>query len=98
MAMIIQTFVYPQAGTEHLLWASILTLLITRGAGALSFDYLIERYLARISRSTLAQYQPVIIPRGAPALSVRAIRSRDFMRHHKDGRLIAMRLSTFVLF
>ena len=49
MVLIIQTFVYPQAWTEHLLWASILFLLLTRGAGALSVDYLIERYLARIS-------------------------------------------------
>ena len=47
MVLIIQTFVYPQAWTEHLLWVSILVLLLTRGAGALSVDSLVEPYLAR---------------------------------------------------
>jgi putative oxidoreductase len=47
MVLVIQTFVYPQAWTEHLLWASVLTFLLTRGPGALSVDYLIERRLAR---------------------------------------------------
>jgi putative oxidoreductase len=42
---VIQIFVYPQAWTENLLWASGLILLLTRGAGALSVDHLIERYL-----------------------------------------------------
>jgi putative oxidoreductase len=44
---VIQIFVYPSAWTENLVWASILVLLLTRGAGALSVDYLIERYLTR---------------------------------------------------
>ena len=47
MVLVIQTFVYPQAWTEHLLWASVLTFLLTRGPGALSIDHLIERHLAR---------------------------------------------------
>lgn len=47
MVFVIQTFVYPQAWTEHLLWASVLTFLLTRGPGALSIDHLIERHLAR---------------------------------------------------
>ena len=47
MVFVIQTFVYPQAWTEHLLWASTLTFLLTRGPGAFSFDYLIERRLRR---------------------------------------------------
>jgi putative oxidoreductase len=41
MIAVIQTFVYPQAWTEHLLWASILMFLLTRGAGALSLDRLV---------------------------------------------------------
>jgi putative oxidoreductase len=45
MIAVIQTFVYPQAWTEHLLWASILLLLLSRGPGTLSVDYLIERWL-----------------------------------------------------
>ena len=42
MIAVIQTFVYPQAWTEHLLWASILIFLLSRGPGAISLDYLIE--------------------------------------------------------
>jgi putative oxidoreductase len=43
MVAVIQTFVYPQAWTDHLLWGSILIFLLSRGPGALSLDYLIER-------------------------------------------------------
>jgi putative oxidoreductase len=45
MVFVIQTFVYPQAWTEHLLWASVLTFLLTRGSGILSIDAVIERRL-----------------------------------------------------
>jgi putative oxidoreductase len=41
---VIQLFVYPNAWTENLVWTSILVTLLTRGAGALSVDFLIERY------------------------------------------------------
>jgi putative oxidoreductase len=47
MVAIIQTFIYPQAWTEHLLWASVLVFLLTRGPGRLSLDHLIEPRLAR---------------------------------------------------
>jgi putative oxidoreductase len=47
MTLVIQTFVYPQAWTEHLLWASVLVLLLTRGPGALSLDHLIEAHLKK---------------------------------------------------
>ena len=43
MIVVIQTFVYPEAWIEHLLWTSILALLLTRGGGALSVDHLIAR-------------------------------------------------------
>ena len=43
MIVVIQTFVYPEAWTEHLLWASILAFLLTRGPGALSLDHLVAR-------------------------------------------------------
>jgi putative oxidoreductase len=46
MIAVIQTFVYPQAWTEHLLWASVLMFLLARGPGRLSLDYLIERRFA----------------------------------------------------
>ena len=44
---IIQIFVYPSAWTENLVWASILLLLLTRGAGALSVDFFVERSFAK---------------------------------------------------
>jgi len=49
MISVIQTFVYPNAWTEHLVWASILVFLLTRGAGTLSVDHLIERRLSTAS-------------------------------------------------
>jgi putative oxidoreductase len=41
----IQIFVYPGHWAEHLMWASLLMLLVARGAGVVSLDYLIARYL-----------------------------------------------------
>ena len=49
MISVIEIFVYPEAWTEHLVWASILVFLLTRGAGPLSIDYLVERSLAKRS-------------------------------------------------
>jgi len=40
MIAVIQTFVYPNAYSEHLTWASILLFLLTRGAGRWSLDAL----------------------------------------------------------
>jgi uncharacterized protein (UPF0276 family) len=39
----LNVFVYPQAWRDHVLWGSILIFLLTRGPGALSLDYIIER-------------------------------------------------------
>jgi len=47
MVAVIQTLVYPQAWVEHLLWTSVLVVLLTRGPGVFSLDYLIERQLRR---------------------------------------------------
>ena len=47
MVAIIQTFIYPQAWTEHLLWASILIFLLTRGPGSISVDFLIEQLCSK---------------------------------------------------
>jgi putative oxidoreductase len=47
MIAVIQTFVYPAAWTEHLVWASILVFLLTRGPGALSIDHLLDRSRSR---------------------------------------------------
>lgn len=38
MALVIQTFVYPDAWSTHLSWAALLLLLVARGGGAWSVD------------------------------------------------------------
>jgi putative oxidoreductase len=43
MTFVIEVFVYPEQWIEHLMWASILVFLLTRGPGALSVDHLISR-------------------------------------------------------
>jgi putative oxidoreductase len=45
MFVVIQTFVYPTAWIELLVWTSILLFLLTRGGGAVSADHLIARRL-----------------------------------------------------
>jgi putative oxidoreductase len=39
MITVIQIFVYPNAWSDHLLWASALALVLTRGPGSLSLDH-----------------------------------------------------------
>lgn len=41
MVAVIQTFVYPDAWTDHLMWSSLLILILTRGPGTFSADYLL---------------------------------------------------------
>lgn len=43
MTAVIQIFVYPDAWPTHGTWAACFLLLIARGAGAVSLDYLIAR-------------------------------------------------------
>jgi putative oxidoreductase len=45
MTLVIQLFVYPENWAEHLMWASLLLFIVTRGAGAFSLDHLIRRVL-----------------------------------------------------
>jgi putative oxidoreductase len=45
MVLVIQTLVYPQAWIEHLLWASVLMFLLTRGPGTLSIDHLFAKQI-----------------------------------------------------
>ncbi|TIS89297.1 DoxX family protein [Mesorhizobium sp.] len=40
---VIQIFVYPENWAEHLLWASLLLVVLTRGAGVISLDYVAGR-------------------------------------------------------
>lgn len=49
MIAVIQTFVYPNAYNHHLVWVSILVLLLTRGPGVFSIDHLIDRHAGRAS-------------------------------------------------
>jgi putative oxidoreductase len=50
MIVVIQTFVFPNAWSDHLLWASALALVLTRGPGALSVDHWIARALHAAAR------------------------------------------------
>jgi putative oxidoreductase len=43
MIAVIQIFVYPNAWSDHLLWASALALVLTRGPGVFSLDHWIRR-------------------------------------------------------
>jgi putative oxidoreductase len=43
----IQIFVYPENWAEHLLWASLLLLILGRGAGVVSLDHLAGRMFRR---------------------------------------------------
>jgi putative oxidoreductase len=47
MIAVIQIFVYPNAYNDHLVWGSILVLVLTRGPGVFSLDYLLERAATR---------------------------------------------------
>ena len=47
MIAVIQTVVYPDAWTDHLLWGSILVFLLTRGPGTISADALVSRLWSR---------------------------------------------------
>ena len=41
MIAVIQVFVYPNAWSDHLMWASGLLLVLSRGPGVFSLDYLL---------------------------------------------------------
>jgi putative oxidoreductase len=47
MTFVIEVFVYPEQWIEHLMWASILVFILTRGPGAFSLDHLIARKFLR---------------------------------------------------
>jgi putative oxidoreductase len=44
MTTIIEVFVYPQAWPTHIQWAAMLLVLLCRGPGKLSIDYLLQRW------------------------------------------------------
>jgi len=42
-AFVIEVFVYPQDWIEHLGWATMLALILIRGPGVMSLDYVVSR-------------------------------------------------------
>jgi putative oxidoreductase len=55
MIAVIQTFVYPSAFQDHLVWRAILLLLLTRGPGVFSVDSQIERMVVRRRRTATSR-------------------------------------------
>ena len=47
MTTIIEVFVYTQAWPTHIQWAAMLLVLLCRGSGNLSIDYLLRRWYQR---------------------------------------------------
>jgi len=47
MTIIIQIFVYPNLWPDHMLWFAVLLLLLSRGPGKISLDYLICRMVCK---------------------------------------------------
>ena len=43
MTLVIEVFVYPQAWPPHIQWAAMLFVLLARGPGKLSIDWLVRR-------------------------------------------------------
>jgi len=43
MTTVIEVFVYPQAWPTHIQWAAMLLVLLCRGGGSCSIDYLLEK-------------------------------------------------------
>jgi putative oxidoreductase len=47
MTFVIEVFVYPEYWTMHLMWASVLLFLLTKGPGTFSLDHFAKRVLRR---------------------------------------------------
>jgi putative oxidoreductase len=47
MTAVIEVFVYPQAWPTHIQWAAMLLVLLCRGAGTFSLDFILARFLPR---------------------------------------------------
>ena len=44
MTFVIEVFVYPEYWTQHLMWASVLLFLLTKGPGVFSLDHYVGRF------------------------------------------------------
>src|SRR5581483_9012898 len=47
MTLVIQIFVYPMSWADHLVWMTMLLLLLSRGAGVISLDHLAKKAFDR---------------------------------------------------
>lgn len=47
MTTVIEVFVYPQAWPTHIQWAAMMLVLLFRGPGTLSLDYLVCRWIEK---------------------------------------------------
>ena len=47
MTLVIEIFVFPEAWPTHIQWAAMMLVLMSRGAGMLSLDALIQRWCKR---------------------------------------------------
>lgn len=47
MTLVIQIFVYPMAWVDHLIWMTLLLLLLSRGPGVFSLDHLAKKFFDR---------------------------------------------------
>jgi putative oxidoreductase len=47
MTLVIQIFVYPMSWADHLVWMTMLLLLLSRGPGVVSLDHLAKTTLSR---------------------------------------------------
>ena len=45
MTLVIEVFVYPQAWPTHIQWAAMMLVLMANGAGPLSLDWLVRRWI-----------------------------------------------------
>jgi putative oxidoreductase len=46
-SLVIAIFVYPEDWVEHLTWISMLTIILVRGPGVMSVDYLLDQTVFR---------------------------------------------------
>jgi putative oxidoreductase len=54
MILVIQVLVYPNAWSDHLMWASALLLVLSRGPGVWSLDHLLARTVLRRPSTSLS--------------------------------------------
>jgi len=47
MTLVIQVFVYPMSWADHLVWMTMLLLLLSRGPGVISLDHLVKKTFDR---------------------------------------------------